>query len=315
MSNEKTTVQRRPPAAGRTSGGEIATFDDVVKAHVDRVGELCGGWSVVRKGTIWWSPHLEPHLIDLANPPMTGGAVVVLIDAGSWVLVKAAAVVADTPLCRTFLSSAKAVGLLATEMGRLEQSGRQDFKCHAAAVNPAALCSKKLLAKFAAAVFEEEVPRMLVAIYCDGARIKGATEETAQMILRSQPGWGVFLLGAAKSVMELADRFPRMESEIQKIQYRREDVADRQDQLEAQAAAMRDSKNVKNAKRDEWIVGRYARERSKHQAGEYGNVPTMEAVVDQWNRAGIGRQIANVKTVRRILKAHGIDPAAPNATP
>ena len=113
----------------------------------------------------------------------------------------------------------------------------------------------------------------------------------------------------------MADRCPKLEAVIQKTQYRREDVAEREAGPDSRAAAMRESKRAKLIDRDEWIVGRYARERSKHQAGEYGNVPTMEAVVDEWNRAGIGRRIANVKTVRRILKARGIDPAAPDATP
>jgi len=224
------------------------------------------------------------------------------------------ALVADTPACRSFYDSvSSAMNPAVFPFGNRKSSTE---RAHRIMRNHFELTEAAELVVRAMELFADSVPRIFVAIVCGGViGSRRALEEVTRRIGLADESWVGMLEGACITVEEISDRCPKLESIIQKIQYRREDVADRREELEDRAAAMRDSKGAKLAARDEWIVDRYRGERSKHQADEFGNVPAMEAVVGQWNRAGIGRAIANVKTVRRILKARGIDPQAPNATP
>ncbi len=293
----------------------------------------------------------EDRRPDLLVVPMTDGIARVIVDRGALAMATYAAMLAKTPAANAFLWSMDfgseiepdpwechgiecpgpflrdtGIGLLPgiSIENRWVQEVFRRINEHSSGIEFDRIDSKKKLEdyckqavrKYAETVFNHAVRRIFVGIVCDGAVVsRRPLEEAARMICAGVPTWPLVIHGAILTVQEMADRCPKLEAVIQKTQYRREDVAEREAGPDSRAAAMRESKRAKLIDRDEWIVGRYARERSKHQAGEYGNVPTMEAVVDEWNRAGSGRRIANVKTVRRILKARGIDPAAPDATP
>lgn len=286
----------------------------------------------------------EDRRPDLLVVPMTDGIARVIVDERSLVMATFSAMLADTPAGWAFLEAmddgtgfvppdtpegwgenAPPHFLPAIGVGTLPAPGidRRAIReallqvCwHAERDGRSIPKTMDEFKAYAETVFNEAVRGIFIGIVCDGAVVsRRPLEEAARLIDLAVPTWIWVLHGAILAVQEMADRCPRLETVIQKTQYQREDFADRREELNDRAAAMRDSKGAKLAARDEWIVGRYRSERSKHQAGEYGNVPAMEAVVGQWNRAGIGRAIANVKTVRRILKARGIDPEAPNATP
>ena len=324
-----TTIGHRRPAPATIGGGPPATR--ATRADPAPAAE----WCLVLE---------EDRRPDLLVVPMTDGIARVIVDERSLVLAAFAALLADTPAGWAFLEamdggtgpvpdfppegwesdppprflSAIPIGPLpAPDIDhRWIREAILQICEHAERAGHGMPRSPREFKAYAERVFNEAVPGIFVGIVCDGAvASRRALEEAARMIGAGVQTWPMVLHGAILTVQEMADRCPKLEAVIQKTQYRREDAADRQGQLDSQAAAMRDSKRAKLVPRDEWIVGRYARERSKHQAGEYGNVPAMEAVIDQWNREGIGRPIANVKTVRRILKARGIDPAAPDATP